>query len=331
LRTVEGAQKQLDILRNPGGIQIKSMNDLSRLLKDAATFGWVKAIGSRFELGPRVAAMRVAERRGATAQEAMIKGRDVTIDFDRHGLLTKEVNRYIPFMNAGVQGGARFTRLLRDHPGGMALAGLSLVGGPAMATMEWNRADPQRSRDYDDVPEYVKRRGVVLMLPWTYTDVDGNRKPAHLDIDLAQFAPFALLRGRMTAGGTGEPRGAGELTQAAAGSLGVPFAGGNAVEAATSLLPPPLSTVAQLAMNRDFYRDSTIANRFSDESASQVSKTLAPIIEQAVTRMPGQGRRASVRVRLTSGEILQMGWPDGTHAAGAARRAGDLARAGRSR
>lgn len=285
---LEGGENLVGAIRDPGGIRIRSMQDLGPLLKDAATFGWVRAIGQRTELGPRVAAMRVAEARGASPLGSMISGRDVTLDFDMGGLWTKEANRYIPFLNAAAQGGMRFTRLARDHPGGLFLAGAALVGGPTLASMQWNRADPQRSKDYDNVADYIKARGPVLMLPWVGTDKDGNRQPLHLDFDLAQFAPFAVAAQETYDRTHGLPgREAGDILGSVAGAL-APGGSSNPADIATQVLPPPASTVAQLALNRDFYRGSTIANRFSDERASGLAKTVAPPLEALATRIPGQ-------------------------------------------
>jgi hypothetical protein len=52
-------------------------------------------------------------------------------------------------------------------------------------------------------------------------------------------------------------------------------------------VPAPLSTIAQLDLNRDLFRGSTIANQYSDANASNLGKGLAPILTRAVNALPG--------------------------------------------
>jgi murein DD-endopeptidase MepM/ murein hydrolase activator NlpD len=284
------AQKRLDELTRGNAFTIRNAEDAKKLANDALAFGWVKALGNRFEQAPRIAAYRVARQRGETQLEAMARARDVTIDFDRGGNFSKAMNNFIPFFNAGVQGGAQFGRLWRKNPGGMALAGASLVGMPTVAAEEWNRSDPQRSKDYDNVPQYLKDQGVVIMMPGDApVDKNGNRVPQHIDINLREFAPFAIAAreayDRTT--GKGTPRNAGDLALASGQAL-QPLNVRNPSESITGVIPVPLSTAFQLGQNTDLYRGSTIANQFSDENASNFGKATAPILERALTSIPGQ-------------------------------------------
>lgn len=276
-----------------------AFSDWGHLLKDAAAFGWVEALGKRGEVAPRVAAMRVAQQQGLSPLQVMARARDVTLDFDRGGRFSKAINGFVPFFNAGVQAGANFGRLWKQDPAGMAVAGLTLVGLPAAAVEEWNNSDPQRARDYANVPQYLKDRGVVIMLPGDApVDKDGNRKPQHLDIPLGEFAPFATAAREAydRAKGYGQPRSALSLAGGIGGQLSPITATNPAGATLGTLAVAPIGTAGQLALNRDLYRGGTIANKFSDENASALGKTLAPILENAISRSGIPGASA-VRVR----------------------------------
>jgi hypothetical protein len=294
---VRGGEEALRRLTRSSSFQIRDFRDLRDLLNDAAAFGWVKALGDRFEQAPRVAMMRQAAQRGESPLESIMRARDASIDFDRGGNFSREVNRILPFFNAGAQGGAQLARLIRQHPLGTAFAGTVLAGLPAAGIEAWNYSDPQRARDYENVPEYIKRQGPVLMLPGEAPrDANGNRVPQHLDFNLQEFAPFAIAGReaykRIT--GRGTPRSAGELLgdvaqQESPGNLWSSpsqFVGG--------LLPPGLGTAVQLEQNQDLFRGSSIANQYSDENASNLGKGLAPILERAVNQIPGF---SSARIR----------------------------------
>jgi len=293
---VQEAEKRLSELTRKNAFQIRNADDAKKLLSDAAAFGWVKALGNRFEQAPRIAAYRVARQRGETQLEAMARARDVTIDFDRGGQFAKALNHWIPFFNAGMQGGAQFARLWKRDPAAMALAGVSLVGLPTVAAEMWNRSDPQRSKDYDNVPQYLKDQGVVVMLPGEApVDKNGNRMPQHIDMNLREFAPFAIAarEGYDRISGEGAPRGAGELAGAGLSALS-PLNVRNPLDATYGLLPAPIGTVGALSSNRDPFRGTTIANRFSDENASALGKLLAPHLEDAVTSYVPGGETARI-------------------------------------
>jgi hypothetical protein len=284
------AEEELRRLTRQNVLTVRNGGDLKQLLSDAAGFGWVKALGNRMEQVPRVATYRMALERGATPLEAMIKARDVTTDFNRGGRLTRELNRYVPFFNVGVQAPAQLGRLIKDHPVGALYSGLTLLGAPAAATEAWNYSDPQRARDYNDVPQYLKNMGVVIMLPGEAPrDAQGNRVPQKIFLPIPnEFMPFVTAgrEGYKHISGQGTPQSAGSLAGSLAQELS-PLGASSPEGAIYGQIPPPLGTIAALQTNRDPFRGSTIANQYSDENASNLGKLLAPLLTDAVTQLPG--------------------------------------------
>jgi hypothetical protein len=96
--------------------QIDGPSDILRLARDLVTLKPVESLGERVELGPRVAAMRLAERRGENPVQAVIDGRNVTVDFNQGGVATKYLNQFILFFNVGFQGPAQIARAALHRP-----------------------------------------------------------------------------------------------------------------------------------------------------------------------------------------------------------------------
>lgn len=71
---------------------------------------WFSLVSDTIESGPRYAAFKEALARGCTPDEAFYISREVTVNFARGGYISREINKFIPFFNATVQGTDRFLR-----------------------------------------------------------------------------------------------------------------------------------------------------------------------------------------------------------------------------
>jgi hypothetical protein len=254
----------------------RELDDVTRLIGQAFTLRPVEAIGERIELAPRVAAMRLAERAGATTQEAVLAGRTVTIDFSQGGTWARTLNQIIPFFNVAMQAGAQLPRAFQENPRGFVATAVGLLAAPTVAAEAWNRSDAQRARDYDDVPQYVKDAGLVVMLP-TEPQVDekGNRRPQYLFFPTREFSPFVVLTREAAGRAMGqEPRGWAELLTGTARSVS-PIQAESGAEAVSTFVPLGVSTALQLATDRDYFRDRRIISRQADEQAAALSQAIA--------------------------------------------------------
>jgi len=263
-------------------------------------------IAQRFEEGPRIGSMLLAKERGATGPRAALAGQTATINFDEGGTLAKTINSYVPFFNVGVQGAASLQRMYRENPRMFVPTMMMLVGGPTMMTEAWNRSDQQRSDDYDDVPEYLKKQGPVLMLPGEQPlDEDGNRHPQFLWLNMQAAAPFAII-GRqiandvMTAGGskTAKPEDWADLTQSMFWSL-APIRATDVSDIPSALTPqmiPGLGTASQLVINKDVFRNRDIVTERNDEQSAQWAREIA----QAMTSV---GRAVNPRVEIHPSQV----------------------------
>lgn len=255
--------------------------DLGRLIGQALTLKPVEAIGERIELAPRVAAMRLAEKAGASAEQAVIAGRTVTIDFSQGGTWAKVLNQVIPFFNVAVQAGAQLPRAFKENPRGFVTTAAGLLAAPTVGFEAWNRSDPQRAQDYADVPKYVKDAGLVFMLPASaQVDEKGNRKPQYLFLPLREYSPFAVLTREATDRVLGDdPRAWADLLLGAGKSVS-PVSGNSGADVISTGVPLGVSTALQLSTDQDWYRGGRIVSKTSDEQASAFSKAAADALQK---------------------------------------------------
>ncbi len=321
----ETGQKALDALSRRSAIEIKSVGDVGRLLKDLLTFEPVAQLGERIELAPRTASYNLAKRRGHSEIQSVINGRTVTIDFAQGGTFTKAVNQVIPFFNVSVQGGATLVRAARENPRGFAATMATSLIGPTLAAEAWNRSDPQRSQDYDDVPNYLKNSGLVLMIPgYAPEDAQGNRHPQFLHIRTREFSPFVIAAREATNRVMGRPGQSWQtLASGMASSVG-PIQSTDAAGLLSSVLPPGISTGVELWANKDLYRGAAIATERRNEMATGPSQAVAGALgvqpsqaEYAFRDLTGgPGQMAIDVANAAAGRPSQSAGPQGVPVAG---------------
>ncbi len=263
----------------------------------ATSYKLTPVVGHRIEMGNRIAAGRLGERKalaeGADAATALQRGvsdfRTSTIDFEAGGAWAKAINQVVPFFNVGWQSSATIARALKENPKAFPMTAAALIGAPTIAAEAWNRSDEQRAKDYADVPWYVKDRGLVFMMPGEApVDEQGNRRPNYALIPMREFAPVAIMTRELLEDGmklagndTADPRGWGSVLATAVGAAS-PIQATNPSDLVGNVIPAGAGTALQLSQNRDYFRDREIATDYNDEAASSISKQLAPVISQAL-------------------------------------------------
>jgi hypothetical protein len=327
-------QRVADLQRgNVFGIQSK------KDLLDWLALKPVERIGERVELGPRVAAFRLAEQqRGMRPERAAIDARSVTLDFAQGGTVTKFVNQLVPFFNVQFQGPAQVARTMRDHPLGFAYTAAGLIGAPTLTAEAWNQGaildalgrhdDAQQMRqDYADVSSRYKDQGLVFMLGTASTDKDGTRKPDYLFVNLRNWAPFANITRAGAAralgdGSQGWQEFASSLTQGL-----VPTQASNPMDMALgfSRYVPGLGTVAQITANKDYFRNRDIATHRNDAQASNLGRAVAGGVNAGAEAL---GQYANVRPSQVDFAVRDLGSGIGAAVAGASDIGRDTGRTG---
>lgn len=233
---------------------------------------------------PAALQQMIDQARGRGNIQATQNFRTTTLDFDKGGNFAKTVNKVIPFFNVGMQSLADVSRAATENPKAYPATALASTILPIIAAEKWNQSDPQMARDYNDIPNYIKDQGLIVMLP-TEAPVDkqGNRNPQFFQLRYRQLAPVAMATRELLQRtiyndpnmSDQDRRSIFDVLESAA-SQELPINFGSTADAFMAPLPPGISTGAQLAINQDTFRGGKrIQSQFADERASPLSHALS--------------------------------------------------------
>lgn len=238
-------------------------------IADLAEASGLSNLSGKVEVAPRLAQFRLSRDAGRSDITSALDARNVTMDFDRMGVLPRVINQIIPFFNVAVQGGENLIR--RDFAKGNRTAtaisfGLGVVL-PKLTSEAWNRS--QFPNEYAEVPDYIKDSSIVIMLGRGPNEANGNPGPPQfIRIPLPQEVQtlsslITTATDRVVTGnfapeeGKTVARGWGSVLESLVGSL-TPLQGtGNPTNFA-SYLPPLAKGLTEVALNKDSYRNLSI-------------------------------------------------------------------------
>jgi hypothetical protein len=279
-----GAQQLYDELGKPV-YSVENLKDLKWVVDKMLLLGSVEDIGERIEMAPRVAAMRLSEKRlgttaanraaGTTDIDSAMAGRTTTIDFNEGGGFVKALNQFVPFLNVGFQGLAQISRTAKDNPAAFAASAATIITAPTVVAEAWNNRNDVAKAAYADVPSYIKDAGIVLMLPFSGKDTEGSERPNYILFPTRGFTPLVVATREAYNKVTGkEVQSAQDMLAGMAMSVS-PVQGDNFADFVSNLVPPGASTAMQLGMNKDSFRGTDIATKFRDESATPTAKLVS--------------------------------------------------------
>jgi hypothetical protein len=208
---------------------------------------------------------------GLSKQQAAVIAKNLTVNFDKKGQISANVNALYAFFNASVQGTARLATTLTG-PKGKAIMG----GGILLGTMQSVLLAAAGFRD-DEPPEFVKQRNFVIPTP------DGNY------LTIPYPLGFNLLPniGRITtefmiSGGKNPAKRAGDLMGSVADAFSPIGSSGLSMQ---TIAPTVLDPLAALEANKDafgrpIYKEDRATNPTpgylrSRENASEMNKAIA--------------------------------------------------------
>lgn len=127
---------------------------------------WLGFLSDIIESGPRYATYKLCRQQGLSAQDAFFAAMDATVNFRRGGILSKSLNKIIPFFNASIQGTDKFLRhiIAADLPRKdrekaiknriLAFVTSSFISGVLEYAL--NCVDPERRKQYAQLSTYTK-------------------------------------------------------------------------------------------------------------------------------------------------------------------------------
>lgn len=130
----------------------------------ASPFKLLESIGDIAENAPRMAAYKIemkrlgGERTPENVRKAMEQAREITVNFSRKGSLTRDIESFVPYNNAAVQGTYRILRAFKQNPVKtmIAIAGLSVL--PKLYEYTQFADDP----DYQQLPARERYRFLIV-------------------------------------------------------------------------------------------------------------------------------------------------------------------------
>ena len=127
---------------------------------------WISYLGDMIEQGPRFATYKCLRDRGADPQTAFYEAMDVTTNFRRGGRTSRQINKFIPFFNAGVQGADKHVRFLtgQDAPPeqrkrvvrNRMITYFAASAGIAALFYLINNRDEESKKNYQQLSTYTK-------------------------------------------------------------------------------------------------------------------------------------------------------------------------------
>ena len=127
---------------------------------------WIAFTSDMIEMGPRYATYKLMRDNGMSPQEAFYEAMDVTTNFRRGGRLAREVNKVVPFFNAGVQGLDKFARWITAEEApeaernkvrrGRMIGFIAVSAAIAAAFYALNNWDDEKKHEYAKESNYTK-------------------------------------------------------------------------------------------------------------------------------------------------------------------------------
>lgn len=102
-------------------------------------FGKMEEWSDIAESATRMGEFMLARKAGKSLEQAGHEAREVTVDFSKSGIYGEQINRYIPFFNACLQGGDKIYQLMREDPHGTMMKIFLTIVLPSALLYAFNR------------------------------------------------------------------------------------------------------------------------------------------------------------------------------------------------
>lgn len=205
----------------------------------------VEDANNAVENGIRLSAFVNARRAGLSTAKAAELAKNLTVNFNRRGAKSVELNMWYMFMNASIQGTARIARAA-TNPDVQKILGYIVASGfllDLLARALADDDDDDGENDYDQLPEYVKASNWVFWIggkpitvpqPYGYNFISTAGRKVSEMLFRENYSPLTA---------------AAELTSAFVGAFSPIGQAGSALQAAAPTIADPF---VQWAENKNF-------------------------------------------------------------------------------
>ena len=249
-------------IKNAYAEMFKNEGKLKRYLKNPLNL--LQDIGSVVEQGVRIGVYNAAKRKGMTDAQGAMEARDASIDFARGGRASKEINRYIPFFNAGVQSQNKFIRAIRKNPKAMIMYASATITIPQIILTGYylHIAPEEEKKEYLEIPEWQRDMFWVFKVGDTWARVP---KPFTVGFIFGSTVERAMIWAD-SEGETGFADMAQDLIRGIVTSV-------SPVYDPSAVLPGPIKTTVEQITNYNFFQDRRIYPEYMDKLPPEERKT----------------------------------------------------------
>jgi hypothetical protein len=265
-----------------------------------AVFGALSDFNDTLENAIRLSAYIAASKPkdkgglGLSKQQAAIIAKNLTVNFDKKGQLSANINALYAFFNASIQGTARLAQTLKG-PKGKAIIG----GGVLLGSMQSLLLAAAGFKD-DEPPEFVKERNFIIPTP------DGNYLTIPYPLGLHILPSVGRLTTEfMLTGGKNPTKKVGNLIGVFADGLS-PVGSAGPLQTIAPTVLDPLAAISENkdAFGRPIYKKEQATNPTpgymrSRETSSEISKNISYFLNMA----SGGGKYSKGLVSPTADEI----------------------------
>lgn len=249
-------------IKNAYAEMFKNEGKLKRYLKNPLNLP--QDIGSVVEQGVRIGVYNAAKRKGMTDAQGAMEARDASIDFARGGRASKEINRYVPFFNAGVQGSNKFIRAIRKNPKAMIMYSSATITIPQIILTGYylHIAPEEEKKEYLEIPEWQRDMFWVFKVGDTWARVP---KPFTVGFIFGSTVERAMIWAD-SEGETGFADMAEDLIRGIVTSV-------SPVYDPSAVLPGPIKTTVEQITNYNFFQGRRIYPEYMDKLPPEERKT----------------------------------------------------------
>lgn len=136
-------------------------------IKKLNPFRAIGKFGEKVEEGARLGEFRSAKNQGYSDADAFFEATDVT-NYKRTGETTRSLNRYVPFLNATIQGNARVARAFQEAPARTIVRGATMLSTTAVGAYAMRFHDgvsDEQRRELDNLSQWEKDAYMHVPVP----------------------------------------------------------------------------------------------------------------------------------------------------------------------
>jgi hypothetical protein len=199
-----------------------------------------------------------------TDAESAMEARDASIDFARGGSASKEINKYVPFFNAGVQGSNKAIRAFRKNPKAMIMYASATITIPQILITGYylHVAPEEEKKEYLEIPEWQRDMFWVFKVGDTWA-----RYPKPFTVGFAFGS--TVERAMIWADSEGETGFAEMFFDLSTGVV----AALSPVYDPSAVFPSPIKTAVEQVTNYKFFQGRKIYPEWMDSDPPEERKT----------------------------------------------------------